>query len=153
MNLKTMDMVRVAKLSREDYKDLNTVEKCLEFFIDTVPNNSYYFPIRGEGHKLSTKYDHTGALILFSYYKNVYALGFIKDVKEEDNRIVGVYLEEYNYKVFDDEKFFELEELEGALGFEIFDFNFNNQGWNVLTGENAQIVFNYLSDVKGIDLN
>lgn len=134
--------MRVCKLSDKIF-GFDTFEGCKAYFRNVLPWSKYYFPIFGEGNRISKDRISVDENVLFIYKGNIVAIAKIEDFETVAGKVTSLKLREDTLRIF--EQNVEVKELEQQLSQNGYSSNINrSEGWNIIPKEHESTVINYL---------
>ena len=134
--------MRVCKLSDKVF-GFDSLEGCKAYFKHVLPWSKYYFPIVGEGNRISKDKISKNESILFSYNGNIVAIAKLNDIELADGKVASLILSEEALKVFG--KLVGVTELEHQLSLNGYKSIINqSEGWNIIPEEYEFIVIDFL---------
>jgi hypothetical protein len=134
--------MRVIKLSNEVF-GFDSLEGCKAYFRHVLPWSKYYFPIVGEGNRISKEKISVDENVLFVYKGNIVAIAKVENYEVDNNKVKALKLRADTLKVFEETA--DIKELEQNLASNGYDLKIQqSQGWNIITEEHEQIVINFL---------
>ncbi|AKM19239.1 hypothetical protein QT238_07585 [Geobacillus stearothermophilus] len=134
--------MRVIKLSDSVF-GFDSLEGCKAYFRHVLPWSKYYFPIVGEGNRISKEKISVDETVLFIYKGNIVAIAKVENYEVDNNKVRSLKLRADTFKVFEETA--DIKELEQNLASNGYDLKIQqSQGWNIITEEHEQIVINFL---------